>query len=348
MANASIFLRIGCMAAMSAAISALGESRFAFSQPQMGVPFRIVLYASDDEEARQAAAAAFERIEALNEILSDYEFDSELSSLSRTSGSGKSVPVSEELWNLLSRSQELARRSAGAFDVTVGPSVSLWRRARRKRALPEQELLEKTRARVGFHHLHLNSKARTAKLEIERMRLDLGGIAKGYAADQALEVLKKRGFYRVLVAADGDIRVGDPPPGRDGWRIGIATLDVDEALPGGMAILRNGAISTSGDLSQRLEIDGKRYSHIVDPRTGIGLTDHSLVTVIAPDSTTADSLATTVSVLGPSAGLELIESTLGTAVRIIRQPADKLEIYESKRFEDLAGSNEDMDPRRYE
>lgn len=336
MATLSLIWRSVCAFAVASVVSSYGESRFEFSQPQMGVAFRIVFYASDGEKARHAAEAAFNRIETLNGILSDYEFDSELSRLSRSSGSGTTMIVSDELWTLLSRSQDLFRSSSGAFDVTVGPCVNLWRRARRKRALPELELLNKTRARIGFQHVDLNTKTRSATLEIEKMRLDLGGIAKGYAADQALELLKELGFNRALVAADGDIRVGDPPPDRDGWQVGVAAIDVEGAPPVQIVLLKNAAISTSGDLSQRLEIDGTRYSHIVDPRTGIGLTDHSLVTVIAPDSMTADSLATTVSVLGPVEGLKLIESVPGVAARIVRQPADRLEVYESIRFKDLA------------
>mgnify|MGYP002631607831 FL=1 len=314
------------------------QTRFEFSEPQMGVPFRIVVYAVDESTAGTAARAAFERIAQLNSILSDYDSDSELSQLSRSSGSERNVPIGEELWEVLSRGQELAARSFGAFDVTVGPSVNLWRRARRRHELPEPDLLEKNRLRVGYSNLVLHAQTRSATLNVEGMRLDLGGIAKGFAADQALEILKGRGIARALVAADGDIRVGDPPPGREGWQIGLATLDVGNSPGVETILLRNAAVSTSGDLSQRLEIGGVRYSHIVDPRTGIGMTDHSLVTVIASDAMTSDSLATTVSVLGPLKGLELIEAFPGTGARILRQPQDTLEVHESKRFAELTRS----------
>ena len=124
--------------------------------------------------------------------------------------------------------------------------------------------------------------------------------------------------------------LSDPPPGRSGWRIAIAPLDVAGAPPARHALLRNAAIATSGDIFQRLEIDGLRYSHIVDPRTGIGLTDHSLVTVIAPDCMTADSLATSVSVLGPVAGMDLIERTPRVEASIVRKPGEELEIISSR------------------
>lgn len=306
--------------------------RFEFTQPQMGVPFRIVLYAPDRPTAQRAADAAFARVSTLNAIFSDYEFDSELSMLSRTAGAGEKVPLSPELWNVLERAQALAEKTGGAFDVTVGPAVSLWRRSRRTRTMPDPKRLAQTRAAIGYRHLRLDRETRSAELLIPRMRLDLGGIAKGCAADAALDLLREHGLTRVLVAADGDIVVGDPPPGQKGWRIGIAQLDAPNAPAPPSLILKRRAISTSGDLSQRLEIEGRRYSHIVDPRTGIGLTDHSMVTVLAPDSTTADSLATSISVLGPKTGLALIDQFPGTAVRIVRSPDDQIEVHESPGF----------------
>lgn len=314
---------------MGAGVEAEKMERFEFERPQMGVPFRIVIYAEDATKAKAASEAAFARVERLNEILSDYEYDSELSALSRASGSGQAVRVSAELWAVLERAQELAGRTEGAFDVTVGPVVNLWRRARRVRMLPEPERLAEARQRVGYRHVVLDKSTRSVLLGVSEMRLDLGGIAKGYAADEALRVLEEHGITRALVAAAGDIRVSGPPPGKNGWLVGVAGLDVPGAPSIPPVELRDGAISTSGDLSQRLEIGGRRYSHIVDPRTGIGLLDHSVVSVIARDSMTADSLATAVSVLGPEEGLKLIESTPGTAVRIVRMPEGKMEVHES-------------------
>ena len=148
------------------------------------------------------------------------------------------------------------------------------------------------------------------------MRLDLGGIAKGYAADEALRVLCTRGIDRALVDAGGDVVIGDPPPGRIGWRIGIAPLEVDGA-PSRYLTLAQSAIATSGDAFQFVEIGGQRYSHIVDPRTGFGLNHRQSVTVRARDGITADSLATAVSVLGPEEGLQLIKATGGARALIV-------------------------------
>ena len=313
------------------------ESRFEFTQPQMGLPFRIVLYAPDETAGQGAAAAAFARISQLNAILSDYDPDSELSRLSQTSGSGRPVKIGDDLWTVLERSQQLALRTSGAFDVTVGPYVNLWRKARREGRLPRADLLAEAGAAVGWGKLQLDSRGRTALLQVPNMRLDLGAIAKGYAVDEAMKVLQARGIVRALVAGGGDMALSGPPPGQKGWRIEVAPLDLSNAPPARFVFLAHAALATSGDVFQRLEVNGQRYSHIVNPKTGIGLTDHSLVTIVAPDCMTADSLATAVSVLGPDKGLKLVAQNRGCAVRIVRSPGAQLEVMESKEFERYCG-----------
>jgi thiamine biosynthesis lipoprotein len=307
-------------------------SRYEFHQTEMGVPFRIVLYAQSTNSAQGAAAAAFQRIKQLNDCMSDYDSDSELSRLSQTSGQDRAVPVSPDLWAVLNRAQELAERSQGAFDVTVGPLVNLWRFARREGKLPDPARLAKARLAVGYRKMQLDADHRTVKLLVPNMRLDLGGIAKGYAVDQALKVLGRLGIASALVSGGGDMAVSGPPPGKEGWRIELPPLDATNAPPARFVVLSQAGISTSGDLFQRLEINGVRYSHIIDPRTGIGLTDHSLVTVIAPDDFTADGLTKVMSVLNPKEALKFITKTPDAAVRIVRKPADKIEVYESKEF----------------
>lgn len=305
--------------------------RFEFTKPQMGVPFRIVLYAADRTSAEAAARAAFARIAALNAVLSDYDSDSELSRLSQTSGTGQMVKLGDDLWTVLARAQDLARCTEGAFDVTVGPCVNLWRKARRDRALPDLARLDRARAATGWQHLELDAKQRTARLRVPGMRLDLGGIAKGYAVDEALKVLAAHGISRALVSGGGDLAASDPPPGKPGWRIEVAAPDAPDAPPARHVLLRRAGLATSGDLFQHVEIGGVRYSHIVDPRTGLGLTDRSQVTVIARDCMTADSLSTAISVLGPERGLALANHA-GAGVYIVRQPAGWVEAVENRRF----------------
>ena len=234
----------------------------------------------------------------------------------------------------------MASRSGGAFDMTVGPVVNLWRNARRKREMPKPEKIAEALGRTGYTAVRLDAGARTVELLKPRMRLDAGGIAKGYAVEEALKVLQKNGHFQALVSAGGDMAVGAAPPEADGWRIEITALDAAGAPAPRFLRLANCFISTSGDLYQRLELDGKRYSHIVDPRTGIGLTDHSLVTVVARSGMQADVLAKVVSVLGPDAGMALVEETEGAAAHVVRIPADVVEEQFSGRWEHLERGGE--------
>jgi thiamine biosynthesis lipoprotein len=271
--------------------------RFEFEEPQMGVPFRMVLYATNEVHAEKAADAAFRRIAELNASMSDYETDSELSKLSRSSEEGSpEVRVSEDLWRVLEPAQELAAETDGAFDITIGPCAALWRKARREQEFPDAARLENARRKVGYQNLVLNEKQRSARLLRFGMRLDLGAIAKGYAADEALRTLKSFGVDRALVAASGDLALGDPPPGEKGWRVEIVGYDAPNGPPSAIVRLANCGVATSGDLFQRVEINGTRYSHIVNPFTCVGMTNHALATVIAKDCMTADSLATVMTI----------------------------------------------------
>jgi thiamine biosynthesis lipoprotein len=263
--------------------------------------------------------------------MSDYDPESELSRLSRSSPMTCGVRVSEDLWRVLTKSQALSERSEGAFDVTVGPLSKLWRRARRQRKRPSPERLEAARAAVGYRHLRLDPRRRAVQLVRPNMRLDLGGIAKGYAADEALAALRRMGLPRALINAGGDIAAGDPPPGRTMWKIGVAPLERD-AAPSHHIGVANGAVATSGDAWQFVEINGARYSHIIDPRTGEGLTTLSSVTVVAPDCATADSLASAVSVLGPDEGLALVEETPCAAALFVAAAREGFRVHESRRL----------------
>lgn len=316
----------GCASRRGAA-----PQRFEFAQPQMGVPFRLVLYARDGAAATNAATAAFARVADLNAKLSDYDADSELSRLSRTSGSGEWVPVSDDLWRVLTTAQALSARSDGAFDVTVGPVVNLWRKARREKRLPDERLLAEARARTGWRLVELDARRRTVRLAAPDMRLDLGGIAKGYALDEALKVLRDQGITSALVSGGGDIAVSEAPPGQRGWRI---ELSGPEGAPSANEFvrLRHAALATSGDLFQFVEIGGVRYSHIVDPRTGLGLTDHGLVTVIARDGTSADGLATALSVMGVERGHLLLQDRPGAEARMFWLRDDRPEAFATPGF----------------
>jgi thiamine biosynthesis lipoprotein len=305
--------------------------RFEFSEPHMGTMFRIVLYAPDENSAATASRAAFARIAALDHIMSDYDDSSELMQLCRAAG-GPAVEASEDLYRVIAAAQKLSAQSDGAFDVTVGPVVQLWRRARRRHELPDPERLASARTLVGYENIRLDPARRTVQLLKPGTQLDLGGIAKGDAADQALAVLNRHRITRALVAAAGDIAMGDPPADRRDWRIGIEAFESPTSPPSKVIGLHNGGVSTSGDSEQHVEIAGVRYSHIVDPKTGMALTGRRSVTVTASKDITADCYATAVCVLGHERGLRLINETPGVAALIIMENAGPVQQYQSPGF----------------
>jgi FAD:protein FMN transferase len=283
-------------------------TRFDYSQLHMGVQVKISVYARDRAQAEKACEAAFARFAELEAIMSDYRPDSELMRLCETAVA-KPVPVSRDLFIILKHSLEVARDSEGAFDITVGPYVQLWRRARRGGPFPTNSELEAARQHVGWQHVRLDPEKRTVRLLIPGMRLDLGGIAKGYGGDCAIAVLKKHGIKRALVEAGGDIVVSNAPPGEKGWPIEIENSAREESH----VTLANRAISTSGDTVQYLEYAGRRYSHVVDPRTGLGLTQHLAATVVASNGMTSDSLSTAITVLGQEKGEKLARKYRATS-----------------------------------
>ncbi len=295
----------------------------------MGTTFRIVLYAKDDASAQAAFRASFQRIEELNNILSDYLKESELSRLSRSGGTGGKVRVSADLWTVLQAANQYAEATGGAFDVTVGPYARMWKLARRKKEVPSPDRIRGFHGSVGFHHVKLFSKTRSICLGSPNMLLDLGGIAKGYAADQVLQVLHDLGIHSALVDAGGDIVLGAPPPGKEGWSIAVGGRRHPD-LP--LLKLSRCAVATSGDLEQFVEIDGKRYSHIVDPRTGIGLTNQVQASIIARTGMEADALASAVCVLGTKDGKTLLKDYPNTRGFLLHRKENQtlIEIIQSK------------------
>ena len=283
------------------ALPPASPARYEYRQRHMGIEARVVLYAPGEEVAARAARAGFARMALLDSLLSDYRVDSELSRLSARAG-GPPVPVSAELFLVLSRAADVARLSGGAFDVTSGPLVRLWREARRTGVLPSAAQREEAVARSGWRHLQLDSAGRTVRLLRPGMQLDLGGIAKGYAADQALAAIRAEGVESALVEMGGDIVAGAPPPGTAGWDVNL--FDDDRATP--WPAIANAAVSTSGDTEQFVEIGGVRYSHVVDPATGLGVSSRVAATVLAPDGITADALSTALTILGRERGEALL------------------------------------------
>lgn len=292
----------GFGAAVARAWSATQE--ISHAEPCMGTLFRVVVHTGNEQQGYEAIRHAFRRAHDLDAKLSDYKADSELMRLQRE-GYGRPFAASEDLFRVVQKAQQIAGDSEGRFDITVGPLSQLWRQSRKAGRLPERAALREARGRVGYRKVRLDAGMRTITLLHAGMQLDLGGIAKGYAADAMLETLREHGIGAALVVAGGDVAVSGPPGGEAGWKVGVAPEELNSSTTLTLLLARQ-AVSTSGAHRQHVMIDGVRYSHIVDPRTGLGLTHSATVSVVAPSATESDALATAASVMGPRDGLRFL------------------------------------------
>jgi FAD:protein FMN transferase len=314
-------------------------TRHEFTQIHMGVACRITIDEQDAETAKSAARAAFARIALLDTALSDYRLDNELARVNAAAG-GPPTPIGPDLHAALVLARELAAKTNGAFDPTIGPAVQLWRESRRAGTLPDEPQRTRAATLVSWQQLELSASGDhtfTARLARPGMRLDLGGIGKGIACDEAAIVLRAAGTSRFLISFGGDLLAGDAPRNQPrGWRIaqvgagpphslktggtGVSpvqngpavphrrdafatdnSIDVNGSPSGPPEFLKNIALSTSGDSEQFVIIDGVRYSHIVDPRTALGRVSPTRARVMHKSSAVADALATALCVLGPGA-----------------------------------------------
>lgn len=284
--------------------------RYESESQHMGTTFQIILYAENDSLARLGSEKAFNRIDELNSIISDYIPNSELSRLSQKSGTGEEMKISPPLFDLLVQSVEISIETDGWFDITIGPYTHIWRGLNRMfaPALPDSAELANARSRVGFSMISLNPDTQTAELTKPGMRLDPGGIGKGFAADKALQILRDMGIPIALINAGGDISAGNPPPNKDGWSVAIPVQVSEDSTFFEKIIIANRSVNTSGSLYQSVEIDGKNYSHIINPKTGLGHTEQVQVSVIATDGADADAFATALNVMPTADAQKLVES----------------------------------------
>lgn len=277
-------------------------ARFAYSEVHLGVEVKITGYAEDDSTARSAARAAFAEVARLDSMLSDYRASSDLGAIAK--GAPGWVVVGRETIELVKVALRIAALSRGAFDPTVGPLVALWRESRATGRLPSAEAIRKAKALTRWRAIDVDEERGAIRLRRPGMRLDLGGVAKGYIVQSGLGVLADHGVGSAMIEAGGDLVVSAAPPGTPGWRIDLATDD--ESLQRRASALSHAAVATSGTDEQFVEIAGRRYAHLIDPRTGLGLTDQVAATVIGADAALADAVATAASVLGARRGLEFI------------------------------------------
>jgi thiamine biosynthesis lipoprotein len=278
-------------------LSASGQNRYEFTHPQMGTMFKTIIYANDSLSATYASQKAFVRLDELNLTLSDYREDSEINRLCRTAGTGEYIKVSNDLWAILQESVKAAQLSKGYFDVTIGPMTQLWRRMKRQKQLPSQQQIDEARAKIGIEKIVLKIDNQSVILKQQGMRIDFGGIGKGFAEDEMMKVLKQNNIHSAMIEAGGNILVAESPlDSPNGWEVIIK----DKTY-----FLQNCGISTSGDLYQFVEIEGKKYAHILDPKTGIGFTESRQISIIAKDGTSSDWLSTAIYLMDKKTGKKL-------------------------------------------
>ena len=313
------------------------EKKFSFTTEKMSSPFTIILYDEDSAHANYLAKQCFQLVDSFVNIFSDYIDTSEISRLSKSSGSDRLVPVSPALFDIILESKKAFVLSNGAFDITMGPIIRLWRKARKEKIFPEPSAIAEKMKKVGFDKMEINEANRSIKLTQPEMVLDLGGIAQGYIADKVLDRLKQNNIKEALIDVSGDIATGNPPPQKKGWTVGI-NLPESEQLQKQLLLISNMSVSTSGDIYQFIEHDGKRYSHIIDPKTGYGVTTQKNVTVIADNTTTADWLATACSILTLKKAKRLAKR-LHAEVLIAERKNDKIVQSSTKKFSSFYYSN---------
>ncbi|MBN1125351.1 MAG: FAD:protein FMN transferase [Sedimentisphaerales bacterium] len=282
----------------------------------MGTFAHFVVVTTDEQTVRRCFDAALQECIRVDGLMSDYKSESELSVVNR-SAFEKPVAVSEELYQLIETSLDYSKRTDGAFDITIGPLVDLWRKAGNMQQQPSEEELATARARVGFDKLVLDPARKTVAFAVEGMRLDLGGIAKGYAIDRAVQVMREAGIPGGLVDIGGDVRCfGTPPPGKKHWTIGLQDPQNEEDILLKLG-LNDMAVATSGNYRRFVLVGQQKHSHIINPSTRDSAAGLSSVTILAPKAVDADALATAVTVLGMEKGLQLIEGIPETEAMLI-------------------------------
>jgi thiamine biosynthesis lipoprotein len=278
--------------------------RYHFVQDKMGSPFHLIFYHTDSVAASRMGEQCFQLVDSLNHIFSDYDTTSELSKINRTAFSS-SVTVSPMMQDLLCRSLQAAKLSKGIFDISLGRVTQVWRQARKLKQVPADTVIERASKQSGIRWVDYQCNSNQIHFGKPELLLDLGGIAKGFVAQQVVDRLKSWGVLYALADAGGDMAATEAPPGKKGWQIAINRPEEKEALLENLLLIKNKAVATSGDSFQVLEADNLRYSHIIDPHSGKGITNGKNVTVIAADGATADWLATACSILDTDAALAL-------------------------------------------
>lgn len=311
--------------------------RFEFSQMKMGSPFNLIFYHTDSSQANQFAAESFRIVDSLNAVFSDYDSSSEIGRLSKQTG--RPLKVSDELFSMILQSKHAWVKSGKTFDVSTGALTQLWRKAGKEKRFPSAEEINTAKAVSGFENVAINEADKSISFKKPGIRFDFGGIAKGYAAQRVIDYLKTKNISAALADAGGDIAMSEAPPGKSGWSIAINLPESETAYWDKKLELQNCAVATSGDVYRYSIHEGKKYSHIIDPRTGYGVTSQRNVTVIAKDGATADWLATACSILSVKKALKLVKKEKA-ALLITTIKDENVISYNTKDFETFFQKNQ--------
>ena len=280
------------------------QIKFVHDFPAMGVEFRIIAFIDKVTDQKRLKQTVEKRVKYLESVLSDYQKNSEINRISAKAPHTHPIEVSPELTTICRRSQQLVELTDGAFDPSIGAVSKVWRFARKRNRMPDPSRIVAAMKSVGWHNVEIAANNHIA-IKQSGLQLDFGGIAKGFAADEVLQLLKQHSVTAALIDAGGDIRTGGAPVGKRGWTIGTS-----RSIAGVPPLsLSNVGVATSGATQQRLLDRGKNYSHIIDPRNGQPVNHHWNVTVIAPDATTADALASAFSVLGKDESVRIANAS---------------------------------------
>jgi thiamine biosynthesis lipoprotein len=297
----ALALCVDCLSPSVLTINADTLVRQDASRLSMACVYAIAAYGPDGEALRDVLEEALDEVDRIDRLMSHYRPDSPLSQLNREAAHG-AVQVDKELFEFIVRSIEYSRDSEGAFDITVGPLMKAWGFFQGEGRVPRRAELAAARQRVGYQHVHLDATARTIRFDVPGVELDLGGIAKGYAVDRVVDLLRGRGVGAALVSAGGSTVYGvGAPPGEDAWRVELQ----DPLAPGRAAFtvaLRDRALSMAGTSEKFFEQRGRRYGHIMDPRTGRPVRDVLAVAVLSDTGTTGDALDDALFVRGVERG----------------------------------------------
>lgn len=270
--------------------------KFSYSEMKMGSAFNLIIVSADSNKANHLARKSYELVDSLSHIFSNYDSSSELSKINASAGL-LPYKMSTAMLDLVQKSQYAYIQSKGAYDISIGPLSSLWRNARKAKLFPEASTVLATKKLVGFAQIKINKRLGTIFLPNANMQLDFGGIAKGYIAQWVINFLKANGIQQALVDAGGDIVMSGAPLNQQGWLIGVNLPETTDQLLNKKLQLSNCSVATSGDVYQFIEYKGVKYSHIINPLTGYGVTNLRNVTIVAKTGATADWLATACSIL---------------------------------------------------